>query len=180
MDVGGVLRAYWRRPGLYPHLAWLGDDRPQIYVPADRGCQGLPWIGRVAFVELREQPIHRLVEARFAELAHCAADVPADGSQPFQPLADVPPVVHVISSVCGGTGAGMLLDMAYNLRWWSRESFGKSAEIVGRLVLPDASSEGPQSRVYCYQASKIILHYRLPQWGCSRSWRARPTAKPAT
>jgi tubulin-like protein len=27
--------------------------------------------------------------------------------------------LHVISSVCGGTGSGMLLDLVYNLHWWA-------------------------------------------------------------
>ena len=45
--------------------------------------------------------------------------------------------MHVISSVCGGTGSGMLLDLVYNLHWWA-EKLTDGVRIDGHLVLPEA------------------------------------------
>jgi hypothetical protein len=45
--------------------------------------------------------------------------------------------IHVISSVCGGTGSGMLLDLVYNLRWWA-ERLTDGVRVDGHLVLPEA------------------------------------------
>jgi hypothetical protein len=45
--------------------------------------------------------------------------------------------IHVISSVCGGTGSGMLLDLVYNLHWWAGK-LTDGVRIDGHLVLPEA------------------------------------------
>jgi hypothetical protein len=45
--------------------------------------------------------------------------------------------IHVISSVCGGTGSGMLLDLVYNLHWWAGR-LTDSVRVDGHLVLPEA------------------------------------------
>jgi Tubulin like len=45
--------------------------------------------------------------------------------------------IHVISSVCGGTGSGMLLDLVYNLYWWA-ERLTDGVRVDGHLVLPEA------------------------------------------
>jgi hypothetical protein len=45
--------------------------------------------------------------------------------------------IHVISSVCGGTGSGMLLDLVYNLHWWAGR-LTDGVRIDGHLVLPEA------------------------------------------
>ena len=51
----------------------------------------------------------------------------------------------------------MLIDMAYYLRWWSRESFPRSAEIVGHLVLPEAFIVDPllQSKLQAVAAATL-------------------------
>lgn len=45
--------------------------------------------------------------------------------------------IHVISSVCGGTGSGMLLDLVYNLHWWAGK-LTDGVRVDGHLVLPEA------------------------------------------
>jgi hypothetical protein len=37
----------------------------------------------------------------------------------------------------------MLIDMAYNLREWSREPFPRKGEIIGHLMLPEAFAVEP-------------------------------------
>jgi|GEM_PF-477984 len=139
LDVGAVVRDCARYPELHPHLDWFSPLRDKLdAVFADYGCQGIPRLGRLVFTELRERIIHQAVSARFGELsAACQQDMKGDMEQ-FKVSPGGAPAVHIAASVCGGTGAGMLIDIAYNLRWWSRESFRRSAEIIGHLMLPEA------------------------------------------
>jgi hypothetical protein len=139
LDIGAVVRDCAKYPELHPHLDWFAPLRDKLdAVFADYGCQGIPRLGRLVFTELRERIIHQAVSARFGELsAAIQQDMKGDMGQ-FKLIPGGAPAVHVAGSVCGGTGAGMLIDIAYNLRWWSRETFRRSAEIIGHLMLPEA------------------------------------------
>jgi hypothetical protein len=147
LDIGAVVRDCARYPDFHPHLDWfkpLGDKLDAVF--ADYGCQGIPRLGRLVFAELRESVIHQAVSTRFSELrAASQVDMKGDMEQ-FEVIPGGAPAVHIAGSVCGGTGAGLLIDMAYNLRWWSREAFPRSAEVVGHLMLPEAFMIDPMLR----------------------------------
>ncbi len=145
VDVGEVVRDNARFPEFHPHLDWMRGFREDATF-ADYGCQGIPRLGRLVFFELRESIIHEAVATRFSSLRTSTQQIVEEQPDQFILSADGAPAVHIASSVCGGTGAGMLIDMAYNLRWWSRESFPKPAEIVGHLLLPDAFRVDPMLR----------------------------------
>ncbi|HLU46545.1 MAG TPA: tubulin-like doman-containing protein, partial [Planctomycetota bacterium] len=145
MDLGSVVRDFDARPELHPHLDWLEGLRLDSSF-ADFGCQGIPRLGRLVFVELRSM-IHEAVKARFSDLRTSTQKVIANDRNEFVVAPDGAPAVHVCSSICGGTGAGLLIDMAYNLRWWSRESFPRRAEIIGHLMLPEAFPVDPRLRL---------------------------------
>lgn len=145
LDVGEVVRDNASYPQFHPHLDWMRGFREDATF-ADYGCQGIPRLGRLVFFELRESIIHEAVATRFSSLRTSTQQPLDENGGPFVLASDGAPVVHIASSVCGGTGAGMLIDMAYNLRWWSRESFPKPAEIVGHLLLPDAFRVDPMLR----------------------------------
>jgi hypothetical protein len=145
LDVGEVVRDNASYPEFHPHLDWMRGFREDATF-ADYGCQGIPRLGRLVFFELRETVIHEAVATRFSSLRTSTQQpLDEDGGQ-FVLASDGAPAVHIASSVCGGTGAGMLIDMAYNLRWWSRESFPKPAEVIGHLLLPDAFRIDPMLR----------------------------------
>ncbi len=145
VDVGEVVRDNASFPEFHAHLDWMRGFREDATF-ADYGCQGIPRLGRLAFFELRETVIHEAVATRFSSLRTSTQHVLEEDAGQFVLATDGAPVVHIASSVCGGTGAGMLIDMAYNLRWWSRESFSKPAEIIGHLLLPDAFRVDPMIR----------------------------------
>jgi len=133
IDAGEVVRDYAAHPEFHPHLDWLkGLNLDASF--ADYGCKGIPRLGRVVFAELRETVIYKAVATRFSDLRACTQKVLEDDLGQFAIAPGGAPAVHVVSSVCGGTGAGMLIDMAYNLRWWSRESFPKAGDIIGHLM----------------------------------------------
>lgn len=145
MDLGEVLRDFMTNPEMHPHLSWL-KGIPLDTSSIDHGCKGIPALGRVVFTELRDSIIHQAVSARWSDLrANCKRRLLGEMEQ-FRIAPGGSPVVHLTSSLCGGTGAGMLIDMAYNLRWWSREAFPRSAEIVGHLLLPEAFGNDPDAR----------------------------------
>jgi hypothetical protein len=145
MDVGEVVRDNAKYPEYHPHLDWMHGFRKDSTF-ADYGCQGIPRLGRLVFMELRETVIHEAIAARFSSLRASTEQAMEGNLARFVVAPDGAPAVHIAGSVCGGTGAGMVIDMAYNLRWWSRESFSKSAEIIGHLVLPDAFRVDPMLR----------------------------------
>lgn len=140
MQLGEVLRGFARNPMSYPHLSWLtGMTLDSSYV--GRGCQGLSRLGRVVFCELRDTVIRREVMARFDALNTPALSDQVENFAPKKQFA-IPrvkdPIIHISASICGGTGTGFLLDSAYNLRWWSNEVFGRTADVVAHLMLPEA------------------------------------------
>jgi len=145
LDVGEVVRDNASYPEFHAHLDWMRGFREDATF-ADYGCQGIPRLGRLAFFELRETVIHEAVATRFSSLRTSTQQAMEEGAEQFVLASDGAPAVHIASSVCGGTGAGLLIDMAYNLRWWSRESFPKPAEVIGHLLLPDAFRVDPMLR----------------------------------
>jgi hypothetical protein len=46
--------------------------------------------------------------------------------------------IHLIGSVCGGTGSGIFLDLAFDLRRWAEEHTNREVTVTGHLVLPEA------------------------------------------
>jgi hypothetical protein len=46
--------------------------------------------------------------------------------------------IHLVASVCGGTGSGMFLDFAFDLRRWAEAHTNREVTVTGHLVLPEA------------------------------------------
>jgi hypothetical protein len=108
-----VVRDCAQYPELHPHLDWFTSLRGRLdAVFADYGCQGIPRLGRLVFTEQRENIIHPAVSARFGSLRAATQQDLKDEMEQFALVSDAAPAVHVAASVCGGTGAGMLIDMA--------------------------------------------------------------------
>ncbi|MGH8064134.1 MAG: tubulin-like doman-containing protein [Candidatus Entotheonellia bacterium] len=75
--------------------------------------------------------------------------------------------IHVISSVCGGTGSGMLLDLVYNLHRWA-ERLTDGVRVDGHLVLPEAfnvigSKDKLRKNGYASLA-ELDYHTRTGEW----------------
>jgi serine/threonine protein kinase len=93
-------------------LRWL--SRRWLYnIPRSLQTEGLRPLGRLALVDHADQVLKRLraqllaitsADARAASALH--ADVPVEG----------PPRVFLVSSISGGAGSGMVLDVAYAVR----------------------------------------------------------------
>jgi hypothetical protein len=139
-ELGEVIRDFERAPSLHAHLSWLKGMRLDPAV-VSRGCQGLSRLGRIVFFELRDSIIRREIVRRFDELnsMNLAREIAAfEPKNQFELPAGSSPIIHLAGSLCGGTGTGLLLDLAYNLRDWANETFHRRADIMAHLVLPDA------------------------------------------
>lgn len=92
------------RPHDYPPVtAWLPDEMPSV--EPGKGVRGSRGLGRLAFF-LHRRDLERRVAGTLARIG---------GADPAHPVDPTPQVLQVllISSLGGGTGSGMLNDVAY-------------------------------------------------------------------
>jgi serine/threonine protein kinase len=126
-------KAEWQR---WIHRQWLGD------IPKSLATEGKRPLGRLAFVDNASEararlkaaidaiinPISRMLTARTAELI----------------FRDETPQVFVVASINGGTGGGMLLDVAYMVRQILAEKGVQPASPTA--ILLHAPSQRPSER----------------------------------
>ena len=86
--------------------------------------------------------------------------------------------VFLVSSLCGGTGSGMTLDVAYNLKSWFKHD-NLLGEVNAMLMLPGAFS-GVSDRIKAngYAALKELNHYQAMGRAESAHFRAQYTSSP--
>ncbi|WP_153558297.1 protein kinase domain-containing protein [Roseimaritima sediminicola] len=117
--------AQYRQAGT-DHLRSI--SRRWIYnVPRSRSTEGMRPLGRLAMVDHGQAIRTALAEA----IAQTAADSPE------------PPTVYLTGSLTGGTGSGMLLDIAYLLRHLLDQSGLEQSEVIPLMA---GSTTGPPSR----------------------------------
>lgn len=148
----------------HPYLSWwtLDDhDIPLGYV--HNGAKQLRPIGRLAFFRnyvtfkrlMEEKITNMLVLPAVQEAEHRGFDVMRDHR-----------LIFIVSSLCGGTGAGMFLDVAHRVR----HQVGSNASIIGIFFMPSVfertiSSEIQKRRIRAnaYAALKELEHFHETQ-----------------
>ena len=156
MNLEEVVQDFFAGEHRYPHLRWLRGLRRDGSL-TKYGCRGIPRLGRLVFSHVREKAIRPAVEARFHQLHDNRSSRLTGRMERFSVSSAGAPVVHVASSVCGGTGAGLLIDFAYNVQMWSEEMFGERAEIIAHLMLPDAFNVAPFLRTKLQAVAGVTL-----------------------
>lgn len=131
---------YFQHADEFPYLAWLPAHE---YLPGEInvGAHGKPHVGRLCYFMHREGLIKRAVDNKLAKLTHehLAGSLPQPPSGDRIRLTSQASVkIHIVASLCGGAGAGCLLDAAYDLRRWCEDMTGHRPLIIGHLVLPEA------------------------------------------
>jgi eukaryotic-like serine/threonine-protein kinase len=131
-----------KSPGEYrdnaeAHFAWL--SRRWIYnIPRSRQTEGLRPLGRLAFVDHHEQifdRLHRVIEQMTDPEA---VRHTADACQ--MPTGDTSPRVVIVASISGGTGSGMVADMAYTARMVLAERGLNDFPVCGILLYASGRS----------------------------------------
>ncbi len=118
----------------HPEIArwWNYPSIPLGYI--HNGARQLRPIGRLAFFR-NYVNFKRLLETKYASLDKIR-DVEMAQNRGFPVMGNYQ-LVYIVSSLCGGTGAGMFLDVAHRVRALVRSN----ARIVGIFFLPDVLEE---------------------------------------
>ena len=123
------------------HLQWL--SRRWIFnIPRSQQTQGFRPLGRLAFVDHMERVADRL--GRAIRAAVDPEGLKASAEKTGLSFCAAPPRIFIVSSISGGTGSGMVLDVAYLVRKILRD-LGLSEEGVCGL-LAHCTGRNPQSR----------------------------------
>ncbi len=143
------------------HLQWL--SRRWIYnIPRSAQTQSFRPLGRLAFVDHLDRVLERLSQTIKAAVDRGALATSAQSTGlPFQ---EAPPRVFLVSSISGGTGSGMVIDVAYAVRKVLRD-LGLSEEGVCG-ILAHCSGHNPQGRdlavANAYAFLTELHHYSDP------------------
>ena len=143
------------------HLQWL--SRRWIYnIPRSAQTQSFRPLGRLAFVDHLDRVLQRLTQAIKAAVAADAVATTARNTE--LPFHEGPPRIFLVSSISGGTGSGMVMDVAYAVRKVLRE-LGLSEEgICG--ILAHCSGHNSQTRdlavANAYAFLTELQHYSNP------------------
>ncbi len=95
------------------NLSWIG--RRWIYnIPKSQLTESLRPLGRLAFVDHHEKIYQRLLDElnHLSRAEHLATTAESTGLSP----SHLTPQVILVASVSGGTGSGLLLDLAFSVR----------------------------------------------------------------
>jgi serine/threonine protein kinase len=137
---------------------------PQLLYKIPRAplTMGVRLFGRLAFCDHYRSLLGRVQ----AELEAALSDDALARTQARTGLAHRTnrPRVYIVTSLAGGTGGGMFLDMAYAVRSRLRRMGYEHPELVGVLIVPpaDPSVTPPQWLGNTYAALTELHHYSRP------------------
>ncbi len=146
----------------YPHIKdWWFDDPNLVTGSIYKGARQRRYIGRLSLYVKWGAFIQKLIpKTRIVREISKKEDVQRSGINVERDTGRVQ--VYIISSVCGGTGSGVLLDVAFRVR----QELGDDADIGGVLLmpscfLPEIQSEIQQQRIQAnaYATLREMNHF---------------------
>ena len=147
----------------HPEIArwWNYPSIPLGYI--HNGAKQLRPIGRLSFFR-NYVTFKRLLETKYAALDKIR-DLEMAQNRRFPVMSNYQ-LVYIVSSLCGGTGSGMFLDVAHRVRALVRSN----ARVVGIFFLPDVLEEEINSdlqrrriRANTYAALKELNYFQETQ-----------------
>ncbi|MBA4190999.1 MAG: hypothetical protein C0467_23690 [Planctomycetaceae bacterium] len=156
--------AHYTKPRLSGRMLTDGWFDQQLIYKIPRGLQtgGLRLFGRLAFFD-HYRPLMAKIQA---ELEAALAPDALTKSEARTALARRTnrPRVYIVAGLCGGTGSGMFLDMAYAVRNRLERMGYTDPEIVGVLMVPptDGTTTPPQALANSYAALTELNHFSRP------------------
>lgn len=148
-------RSNYDRQGPYDHIArWFPPQLLRNIKAVEEGAKGIRPVGRLAFFH-NYQKIKTAVETAERRTRGHEATLLRSGLR-IEPGLNI----FVVGSLCGGTGSGMFLDVAYSLR----QAYGDAgAQIVGYLVIsPQLYGNTSNMSANTYAALKELNYYTTP------------------
>ncbi|WP_375491557.1 tubulin-like doman-containing protein [uncultured Nostoc sp.] len=148
-------RSEYTRHGPYDHIArWFPPQLLRNIKAVEEGAKGIRPVGRLAFFH-NYQKIKTAVESAERRTRGHDSLLLKAGLRVEPGLS-----IFVVGSLCGGTGSGMFLDIAYSLRHLYGD---QSAKIFGYLVIsPELYGNAPSMSANTYAALKELNYYSTP------------------
>jgi hypothetical protein len=147
-----------------PYLEWWqwdSNDLPLGYI--HNGARQLRPIGRLAF--FRNYVTFKTLLTDKLRATRQLASIQEAEERGF-PVAADHQLIYIVSSLCGGTGAGMFLDVAHRVR----QEVGSNANVVGIFLMPsvfesEIRSDLQRRRIQAnaYAALKELNHFHENQ-----------------
>ncbi|BAZ25801.1 hypothetical protein NIES4073_67070 [Kalymmatonema gypsitolerans NIES-4073] len=145
-------RSEYTRHGPYDHIGiWFPPQLLRNIKAVEEGAKGIRPVGRLAFFHNYQKIKTAIETAEKRTRGHDSVLLKA--GLRVEPGLNI----FVVGSLCGGTGSGMFLDVAYSLR----HLYGsQSAQIVGYLVIsPELYGNTPSMSANTYAALKELNYY---------------------
>ena len=139
-------------------LRWL--DRRWLYnIPRSGRPNGLRPLGRLAFVDHAEDILLRIRATIEQLLAPESLDITAQLTG--LPIGCTDPQIYLVSSLGGGTGSGMIFDLAYAVRKVLAETGLKAARLCGILTFstPRQPDEKKLALANAHAALRELRYY---------------------
>lgn len=139
-------------PGVYKNIqAWFPPQLLKNLKAIEEGAQAIRPVGRLAFFH-NYRKIKAAIESAEQRTRGHNAVLLRKGLSVENKLN-----IFVVGSLCGGTGSGICLDIAYCLR----QMYGKDgAQITGYLVIsPELYGNAPDKHANTYAALKELNYY---------------------
>jgi uncharacterized protein (DUF2267 family) len=148
-------RSLHDRQGPYDHIGiWFPPQLLKNIKAVEEGAKGIRPVGRLAFFH-NYRKIQTAIDSAERRTRGHDANLLKSGLR-VEPGLNI----FIVGSLCGGTGSGMFLDVAYSLR----KIYGDSgAQIVGYLVIsPQVYGNTPNMSANTYGALKELNYYTTP------------------
>ncbi|MBW4612764.1 MAG: hypothetical protein KME21_05690 [Desmonostoc vinosum HA7617-LM4] len=148
-------RSAYERHGPYDHIGiWFPRQLLRDLKAIEDGAKCIRPLGRLAFFH-NYQKIKTAIETAENRTRGHDSVLLKSGLKVEPGLS-----IFVVGSLCGGTGSGMFLDLAYSLRHLYGE---QSVQIVGYLVVsPELYTNTPKMNANTYAALKELNYYTTP------------------
>lgn len=145
-------RLDFEREGPFAHIgSWFSPQLLKNVKAIEEGASGIRPVGRLAFFH-NYRKIHRVIETAENRTIGHEKKLLEKGFIVEPGLS-----LFVVGSLCGGTGSGMFLDVAYSLRRMYGE---QENQLVGYLVMsPELYGNTPSMNASTYAALKELNHY---------------------
>jgi serine/threonine protein kinase len=150
LDPGEIIAARLNRASHYlkaapgrPRLESWFDTKMLYRIPRNLVTTGLRALGRLAFIDN-----YRLIAQKIrAELEACTESATLSKAAQQTQLGTRTnwPRVYVVTSLAGGTGSGMFLDLAYLVRWHLKQLGYARPDLVGMFLVPEVSKDAART-----------------------------------
>ncbi|MDH6055478.1 tubulin-like doman-containing protein [Umezakia ovalisporum] len=148
-------RSEYNDYGPYDHIGrWFPPQLLRNIKAVEEGAKGIRPVGRLAFFHNHQKIQLAINNAEERTRGH-EAYLLRSGLKVEPGLS-----IFVVGSLCGGTGSGMFLDIAYSLRHFYS---GQGARFCGYLVIsPELYGNTPSMNANTYAALKELDYYNRP------------------